>query len=473
MASLDLFIAQHQNEILDCWAENARRAPWGRGLNDAELLDIMPAYLSLLGRTGVVVVTQLSEAQLRLLETHLSHRLREGFELGEIVFEFALLARCISMVIQSSPSSEHPPTSEVAGALSELHLTALAAAKIFREQLLEDEQREKRYARLISDVAGDALSAAPDAAPLRHRLHEVVELIREAMSAQTTSLLLRDRRTGTLKALASAGIADEQLAEYAAMLAPYESKQLEVSDALRQSGIRSLLGICLPAGHALEGVLCIGINREREFTPSERRRLASLCDRLTLHLDNAQLVADLREKAETLSVFVDAVADIERMVGDLLDAQRSAAGERIDLGPHELDLTKVAREVADELNERYPHRVVVSATGSVLGVCNRERLRRSLWNLANNSLKHGDSNTSVSIAVSERQGGAELSVHSAELAPSAPDRRRLFNLGIALVQGVVQAYGGVVEVRSAAGSGTTVRVTVPKARHAHDDATAP
>jgi signal transduction histidine kinase len=467
MANLELFIKQHQSDILDRWSEHAGQAPWGRGLSNVELLGIMPAYLSLLGRTGVAEVTQLSDAQQNLLERHLSHRLRDGFELNEIVFEFALLARCISMAIESTPSREHPPAAEVARALSELHLTTLGAAKIFREQLLEDEQREKRYARLISNLAADALSAAPDALPLRERLHEVVELIMEAMSARTASLLLRDRRTGTLKALASAGIADEQLAEYAAMLAPYDAKQLEVSHALRQSGIHSLLGIRLPAGHALEGVLCIGIARKGEFTPSERRRLASLCDRLTLHLDNAQLVADLRHRVATLGVFVDAIAHIERMVGDLQGAQRSAAGLS------ELDLTTVAREVADELNEQYPHRVVVQATGGVRGVWDRDQLRRSLLNLGENGLKYGDPNAPVVISLRERPDGAEFSVHSEELAAAVDERRRLFSVGIALVRGAMQAHGGDVEVSSAAGRGTTVRVTVPHPTHVHDETTAP
>lgn len=82
---------------------------------------------------------------------------------------------------------------------------------LFQEHMRLDEQHDKRYLRLLQSLADEALRA-PEA-PLGTRLKEVLELVLEAMGAQTAAILLYDRTTGRLLMEASAGAVEEKLRE--------------------------------------------------------------------------------------------------------------------------------------------------------------------------------------------------------------------------------------------------------------------
>src|SRR3989442_402583 len=133
---------------------------------------------------------------------------------------------------------------------------------------------------------------------------------------------------------------------------------------------------------------CTGLSDTRSFSPSEIRRIETVGDQLTLHLDNAKLYADLQDKVDALtlerglrerfmSVLVhdlrgpltvakmgsallvnrpellderrELAAKIdtnidraERMIRDLLDTNRIRANERLPLRLAECDLAAIA-----------------------------------------------------------------------------------------------------------------------------------
>ena len=262
MGTIVRFIEQHRDDILRGWRESAQAMTSARGLSRPEILNFVPAFLALLGR-GALDATALSVEQQRLIENHLSHRLRQGYELEEILAEFALLGRLIAQLVDREPSDARPTATEVAALSGELSLTAQMVTRIFTKHLLEDEQRDKRYARLIADVAEESLKNNGRGAGLGGRLREVLQLIMEAMRAQSASLLLVDAHNSEeLIAVASAGVADEAMAHYvtaidsdsfASRVAAAAGQTLEISDVatgfvpvsdiLRKSGIRSLLGV--------------------------------------------------------------------------------------------------------------------------------------------------------------------------------------------------------------------------------------
>src|SRR5687767_13133369 len=141
---------------------------------------------------------------------------------------------------------------------------------------------------------------------MHDRLGARSSLIRACRSA----LSLFDPKTGALFTTASAGAGNNHLERFVASLddASFPARvaasddgtavmdavaaDLQVDEPLRSSGIRSLLGIKLPPHRKLLGVLYVGIAESRAFTARERRRLESLGNWLTLHLDNARLYAD-------------------------------------------------------------------------------------------------------------------------------------------------------------------------------------
>src|SRR5438067_2168125 len=299
-------IQRHRNAIIERWAAEAQKAASARGLSGPELRDLMLAYLAALAG-GDHSPQPLREH----LERYLSSRIRQGFDLAEIVDEFAILERCVASVSEALPPDQRPSQQDRDRISSSLQRTIVTVTDVFQEHMRLDEQHDKRYLRLLQSLADEALRA-PEA-PLGARLKEVLELVLEAMDAQTAAILLYDRKTGQLCMEASAGAVEEKLREFASSNGPSsfaekiaagpeatfmidaETTELTLSESLRHSGIHSLLGIRLAPRHRLLGVMYIGLRENRPFSAREVGRLQTLGDQLTLHLDNSRLYSELRK----------------------------------------------------------------------------------------------------------------------------------------------------------------------------------
>jgi hypothetical protein len=214
-----------------------------------------------------------------LIERHLSSRMRQGFVLNEILTEFAILGRCITAVL---------PVSGAAQLLSELYAGTIAATSLFNEHMLEDEQTNKHYSRLLHDIAN------PDgerALTLRETFDELLAVVTLAMGAETAALLLSDKHSDRLILSASNGLARDELDPYLAALAPeVETTQLDVSEPLRRRGVGALLAVRMSSHERTRGVIFIGIREERPFSASEIRRIEGLSRGLTMHLDGSRAI---------------------------------------------------------------------------------------------------------------------------------------------------------------------------------------
>ncbi len=540
MTSIREVLAAHREEILDRWIGRLRGEAFAEGLSAPELSGVIPEFLSSLGGSNARESARLSAPQQALVDRHLSNRLTQGSTLNEILTEFSSLSHCIAVAMENDPEADRLSARQAARLFSELHMTCVAATKIFNEQLLEDEQPDKRFARLLRDISGHGLTVDSPRGTLRRRLDEAVALIMRATQAHTAALLVFDAKSNALVMCASAGDADEHMepykssldvATFAGKVASHEEgatairdaalTELEVSDTLRSSGIHSLLGVPLSSGHALRGVLYVGVRENREFSASEVRRIERLGAALTLHLDNARLSAALEAKIKELTAEaqlrdrfvsilmhdldgplmaakVDAqklaetgfsgaqeiatsiikhLAHIEEMVAGLVDAHRVRAGHRIPINIQDCDLSSLARDAVDELRAAHGDRFVLDADPAVVGMWSRDQLRRALWNLAMNGIRFGAAGAPLTISVRRGAEGAELAVHNDGPGLSEEDKQSLFRpfalprsgrgdppgwgLGLTLVWGCADAHGGRVEVESTPGNGTTVRLALP------------
>ncbi|MCU1283022.1 MAG: senX3 [bacterium] len=481
MGTIGQVIGRHQSEVVRQWTQAAQQTPSARGLSPPEIESTMPAFLSLIG-TGTE--QRLSEQQQQLVEHHLSNRLRCGFNLNEILTDYASLGRCVYRFIDEVDE----PLAASARLAVELLLTSTEVTKIFYEQLLEDEQTLKRYRRLLREVAGEAAGASEQTLAGPERLNAALSLVMEAMGADTAALLLLDVKSDELVMSASTGDAHEQLAahvsarnraSYAGTIASSEgvatsvgdvaTTDLEVTAELRDSGIHSLIGVRLSVHQRLRGVLYVGTREKRAFTASEERRLESLGDTLAVHLDNARLYAALREKVEEAAVhersrerFVSLLMhdldeplraarettrhlfdqgrssqtaaamiahDLDRMrhmIDDLIDLHRIGAGERLPLKIRECNLNAVADEIMTEMRVSYGDRFVLRADADVRGMWDPDQIYRALWNLVSNAVEHGDPDAPIVVSLASAPGGAELAVHNAGRTISAEEQARLF-----------------------------------------------
>ncbi len=540
MARLAEIIRKHRAEILQLWTRQAQRAAAARGLDRPEFQNVIPKYLLSLADAGDEL-GRFQGKRREQVEQHLSSRLRQGFPLAEIVEEFALIGRCIAAMWSSGRRVEPPDHAEVERLFGELHLTSVAVAEMFTRHMLDDEQAEKQFLRLIQDVASDALQER--APPLQERLKDVLALVLEAMGARCAALLLYHPDTRRFEVVASVGAADEAHERYASSLdassfsgqvAAHEettsvwdaaTTELTISDALRRSGIHSLLGVRLPSRDRLLGVLYVGVTETRAFTPREIHRLESLGHHLTVHLDNARLYEDLHQHIEELDAerelrerfvsvlahdlrgplstakasaqllvgrperlderrelaanIVRAIDRTDRMIRDLLDANRIRAGERLPLRIDECDLGVVAREVVEELIATFGERFSLQAEERVPGFWSAEELRRALWNLGTNAVKYGATDKPITVGVKRTADGAQASVHNWGTPLSVDDQEQLFRpfsrthaaqvggqkgwgLGLTLVHGCAAAHGGRVRVESAEDAGTTFTIELPR-----------
>lgn len=535
MTSLSEILRRHHDEIVRRWSEESSRAAAARGLDGPELSNMMPRFLEALADAGEDLGSSDVRAR-RMAEAHCSTRVRQGFQLGEITEEFAILGRAVARTWASWPAERQPEPVEIERLFETLHLASVSVVELFTRHMLDEEQLEKRYSRLLRTIARDAL--APEAPPLSARLEDVLEVVREAMGAKTAALLLFDPETEALETVVSVGTARERVGSLVSSLAPstfvgqvasreatttvldVETTELEVSEELRKSGVHALLGVRLPPYHKLSGLMYVGLDQTRAFTPHEVHRLETLGEQLLLHLDGARMFATLRKGLAELQAerelrerFVSVLAHdlrgplaaaklaaqmleskddprglakrvarnierADRMIRDLLDANRIRAGEALPTKIVECDLAAVASEVVDDLAVVHGPRFVVEAHGPLKGYWSDDQLRRALWNLASNAVKYGTPETPVTIALTRVGDRVLVSVHNEGPAITADDQKRLFKpfsrtpsaqagipsgwgLGLTLVRGFAEAHGGHVSVESEAGKGTTFTIDLP------------
>lgn len=478
--SIATLLRSTRDEVLRVWTEEASRAAAARGLSQPDFENLLVRFLDALSDERYDLGT-FSGRPREILVAHLSTRLRQGFQLAEIVDELRALGECIVTVATRRPESERPSAEQKALLFRELQLASIAVAELFGAHMREEEQLEKRYRRLIQ--AAVTAASQPDPSSLRAGLEDVLSLVMEAMGAQSAALLLFDARTERLELASAVGLAKDAMSsaihtlrsssflgriarsENTTAVLDAATTPLEVNGALRRSGIHSLLGVRLPPRHALVGVLYIGVTAVRPFSPREASRLESLGEQLTLHLDSARLFTELREERELREQTISMIAHdlrgplaaakaasqmlsqmpasapgreelatrvqrnidrADRMLRDLLDVRRLNAGEGLEIDRRLCDLGVVARDVVEELRDQYGDRFQLRVEGDVRGYCSADELHRSLWNLATNAVKYGAKNAPIIVRVEGEPDRLRISVHNEGTPIAEGDRAGLF-----------------------------------------------
>lgn len=172
---------------------------------------------------------------------------------------------------------------------------------------------------------------------------------------------------------------------------------------------------------------------------------------------------------------------LAQLVDNILDFSRLEAGQRtVQLTP--LDLKDVVQSAMDSFRLRledggFRYEVVVPDTlPPVLG--DSRALQHSLLNLLDNAVKYSRERKEVRVAASASDGVVRLSVSDKGIGIPAEDRDRIFEkfarvetglvhtvkgagLGLSLVQMLVRAHHGRVEVASTPGEGSTFTILLP------------
>ncbi len=190
---------------------------------------------------------------------------------------------------------------------------------------------------------------------------------------------------------------------------------------------------------------------------------------------------ELREPNLTLvSRIASSARRMNQMVADLLDFTRTRFGDSIPIVRAEADMRKILHEVISEVAASYPSsRIQVETRGDLRGHWDSSRLAQALTNLVANAVHHGSDESPVKVAASGEPDEVVISVQNdgpvipekdlAQLfdamkhagGSGARDRRHL-GLGLYIVDKIVAAHGGSVDVQSSRQEGTSFTVHLPR-----------
>jgi two-component system sensor histidine kinase/response regulator len=169
---------------------------------------------------------------------------------------------------------------------------------------------------------------------------------------------------------------------------------------------------------------------------------------------------------------------MSRMIEDMLDMARARLAGGIPLKREAAELGALVDRVVGEIQAAYPERrIEVLECGDLNGNWDGERLAQVVSNLLGNALQHGEGDA-VTVKVDGTQMKAVVVMVSnsgtipSELLPRLFDpfrgaqrqtgRAEGLGLGLYIVQQIVVAHGGTVQVQSGENNRTTFTVSIPR-----------
>lgn len=188
------------------------------------------------------------------------------------------------------------------------------------------------------------------------------------------------------------------------------------------------------------------------------------------------------EYREVLESSREEIERLARLTENLLSLARSDAGEAV-AAAEPVDLAAVSRKVVDSLANRAAGKRIglsLEAAGSVVVPGDPHALERIVLNLVENAIRYTPSGESVTVAA--KSVGQEAILSVCDTGPGiAPEHlphlfERFYRvdkararehggagLGLSIVEALVSAHGGRVEVASELGQGTVFTIILPLA----------
>jgi signal transduction histidine kinase len=168
------------------------------------------------------------------------------------------------------------------------------------------------------------------------------------------------------------------------------------------------------------------------------------------------------------------------MIRDLLDFTQARFAGGIPVAVQPVDLHDVVTQVVEELEHTHPERTLrLTREGDTRGAWDPDRIAQVVANLASNAIKYSPSDTPVTVRTRGEEEAVVLEVHNGG-APIAPEllphlfkplsrgvakvdvQTRSIGLGLFIVDSIVRAHGGRIDVRSSEAEGTTLTVRLPR-----------
>jgi signal transduction histidine kinase len=203
---------------------------------------------------------------------------------------------------------------------------------------------------------------------------------------------------------------------------------------------------------------------------------------LNMQLLDEELPAGSSQR-RMLGITRDEIHRLERLVTDFLLYAKPRRLERS--GTPAAELFAACGELLEpELRRRGARLEFIDRTGGELLDIDREQLQQLLINLVQNALlasREDEEHPVIELVAEHQDGQVVLAVKDQGVGMESHERDQIFEaffstrrggtgLGLAVVQRIARAHGAEVEVESAPGAGTTIRVRLPRSSGAPETA---
>ena len=447
-------------------------------------------------------------------------QVEKPFQHAAVILFIALLALWASLIpiLRRATAQLHERNRQLATQASDLE-QALAERRRAEETVLQLAAIVKSSDDAIVGATRDGVVTSWNAGAQRLFGYTATEMV-----GQPVAVLVPAERTHELKAVAQRVNAGESVEEHETRGLRKDGTQVDVAltaspifDALRRVTGAAVIARDitqmkrqqgqLEALLAKERVARTGAEAAQEALARQNERLREL-DRLKdefISLVSHELRTPLTSIRGYLELVLDggagelstdqhrflAVADrnakrLMHLVGDLLFLAQIEAGKlALELGEVDLDevlaeSVEAATPVADE--KGIALRATVEPTPVMVG--DRGRLGQVLDNLVSNALKFTNQGGSVDVTVRSTDGLVVIEVRDTGIGIPPAEQGQLFDrffrsseaaekaipgtgLGLTIVKAIVERHGGTIDVESAAGEGTTMRVRLPVRTPSH------
>ncbi len=181
---------------------------------------------------------------------------------------------------------------------------------------------------------------------------------------------------------------------------------------------------------------------------------------------------------DTGARMLSAIARLDSMIQNLLDASRLRAGQSFKIELEECDLDLLVKNVVEDLSFTYGERFLVVSDSAITNYCSHKEIRRVIENIAINAVKYGDLDTPITLTLQQTKTQLSLTIHN-EGSPIASDAQSIlfqqfrrttcaedqtgWGLGLFLAKSIIEAHQGTIAVESEEGKGTSFIIQLPKA----------
>ncbi|MCY1018854.1 PAS domain-containing protein [Pyxidicoccus sp. MSG2] len=288
------FLRAHRAVLLSDWEQGMHALHADRAERHSWLMDHMPELLLALAEVIEHGPEGLGTA---LWDEHAVIRLDQGFDLGEVASEYALLRKCILRRLEAEPRGLAP---------GELERLEEALDRVVTRTMTCFSQARQRILQALDRMTQATLDNPP-ADTLLMRLLTV--LMESALAVDTAAVMMLegDRLVvraavglGADRALGSSLRRDEGFMGQVATTCKAQALRSATTDprvllpSLREPGLRAVYGVPLMEDERLLGVAYMGSRTAFIFSDPDTLLFRSIAQRATAYLVQARLRADER-----------------------------------------------------------------------------------------------------------------------------------------------------------------------------------